>query len=92
MTEEEAKGKWCPFARVSEYIPEREASEDGAVGHVMGFNRVQGCKPNGEEATIIPGAAQCIGSGCMAWKDDGDVWSEVHDKYITMGRCGMVRP
>jgi hypothetical protein len=54
MTEDEAKGKWCPFARVA---------ESGKA--VAGFNRVQ--QSSGYEVRS-PMASYCIGTGCMAWR------------------------
>jgi hypothetical protein len=52
MTEEEAKSKWCPHARVSD-----DEAGDGATG---GNNRWLRAR-SAEEC-------MCIGSGCMAWR------------------------
>lgn len=54
MTEDEAKTKWCPFARVL---------ENGSLGN--GNNRVQ--EKTGSEVRA-PIASFCLGSTCMAWR------------------------
>ena len=53
MKENEAKMKWCPFARVPVY------DSKGSVKGVASTNRVEG-KPG-------PGTT-CLGRGCMAWR------------------------
>lgn len=53
MTEEEAKGKWCAFARVSE-IGER----GGAYTHA----------PNRNLASATQAASLCLASECAAWR------------------------
>lgn len=58
MTEDEAKTKWCPFARVQ--------CEDNRAA----FNRLIGAKEATDEfrtnfETIL---SRCIGSKCMAWR------------------------
>ena len=55
MTEEEAKMKWCPFARPSQNHP------DGC-GEVRG-NRVLPHEPR-----HYPDDCLCLGSDCMAWR------------------------
>jgi hypothetical protein len=71
MTEEEAKTKWCPFARERA----KQGMPDG------GGNRIPyGCADDGPvEADYIRETAMsfpCIGSACMAWRrmnlPDGD--------------------
>lgn len=53
MTEEEAKGKWCPFARVG--------------GGPEVWNHVnRGVLSDGSPGLIR--AATCVGSACMAWE------------------------
>lgn len=52
MTDEEAKTKWCPFARPAEVRPDD-------CGEVRGNRNMNG--------TADPGAL-CLGSGCMAWR------------------------
>ena len=54
MTEQEARQKWCPMARVAV-----EISEGGStLSHVATCNRHDGAHP----------IARCIASGCMAWR------------------------
>jgi len=65
ITEEEARKKWCPFARVI-------SVKRGAVGApledqgVPAHNRrqVEGVLP----ANSIPDGGYCIASECMAWE------------------------
>lgn len=52
MTEDEAKGKWCPFARVGH-------SESG----LGSMNRDVRCP-----GPVVPPEALCIGSACMMWR------------------------
>lgn len=54
MTEEEAKKRWCPFARYS------AGSNDNAS------NRWQ--RQDGDN-DLNPPTCRCIGSGCMAWRE-----------------------
>lgn len=54
MTEDEAKTKWCPFARTS------CASEPITGNHAA--NRYSSGQRDGQ------GAHNCIGSACMAWR------------------------
>lgn len=61
MTEEEAKTKWCPCARVAAATTEAEPYT--LIRNTPAFNRIQtpaeGRKPVGSE---------CIASACMAWR------------------------
>ena len=60
MTEEEAKTKWCPFARV--------ITVHTAEGMIVGpGNRTEIC---GEDHFTKPMGSFCIGSACMAWRWD----------------------
>lgn len=62
MTEDEAKAKWCPFARTVEAWP---------TGPTAPRNRV--VKSSDDEQTLLEGlvGVQCVASACMAWR-----WSE----------------
>ncbi len=53
LTEDEAKQKWCPFARIG-----GGQGVDGAA-----YNRIEH-----HGGDISHTAAQCIGSACMAWR------------------------
>ena len=63
MTEDDAKTKWCPFARV-------------VVGEIKtgGYQQPLGLPSHNRvalgQATVSPPAALCIGSACMAWRWD----------------------
>jgi hypothetical protein len=62
MTEEEAKTKWCPFARVI------ALTENGREHHAG--NRVREHNDGGISFRddFNPRSARCIGSACMAWR------------------------
>jgi len=64
MTEDDAKAKWCPFARV---LVESDESRDHS--RIASANRLEvrgeGVPDAGWRATF------CIASACMAWR-----WSE----------------
>jgi hypothetical protein len=79
MTEEEAKTKWCPFARVIE-----NGSASGA------HNRVQ--LPQGTD-TRAPVASFCIASACMAWRLTAPIALRRIDSPGTVGvatgYCGL---
>lgn len=61
MSEEEAKTKWCPFARLAP----GEMTDTGAnlVGGSAGWNRIVS-----ERGVTTPNAAKCFASDCMAWR------------------------
>lgn len=61
MTEQEAKTKWCPFARVAE--PQRFGSQS-EMAPVAAVNRGSDALSN---HSWQPNA-MCIGSACMAWR------------------------
>lgn len=58
MTEEEAKTKWCPYARVV-----MGDAEEPAIGP---FNRDHWINDDNLASTIH--RSTCIGSACMAWR------------------------
>lgn len=58
MTEEEAKTKWCPFARVT--------ADDRHVGDNSAWNRIQ--VDDGDAAPHLTEQTRCIGSACMAFR------------------------
>ena len=68
MTEEEAKTKWCPFAKppteiprsVTEHVSARCDATDG--DHIRTMN--------------------CIGSACMAWRESGRIKPFKVDKSV----------
>jgi hypothetical protein len=77
LTEDEAKTKWCPFARV----------------HVCGNDRAQDIQPHNrvvfqkhEDASHNPPDARCIGSACMAWRG---LKADDAGGYVGRGFCGL---
>lgn len=84
MTEDEAKTKWCPFARDSETAGNRVRY--GAPGEAV------------EDDYRTEAAAQfpCIASACMAWRWDGTHVNDPDDPKADMvwsdrsyGHCGL---
>lgn len=62
MTEEQARTKWCPHARVMTLV--RSGDESGTYGpHNRVADAVESRFQCGEPAT-------CIASGCMAWRGE----------------------
>src|ERR1700753_3077279 len=65
MTEDEAKTKWCPFARSMISIENR-----GNPLAVASANRFPGDTSGSEKGSL------CVASGCMAWRcfprEDGE--------------------
>lgn len=89
MTEDEAKQKWCPFARVTAFgtvqVTEGGAEHSVAVvGH--GSNRIVCTDPDIEgkikDAIEAGGWTRCIGSKCMAWRR--------RETHGAQGHCGLV--
>jgi len=56
MTEEEAKKKWCPMAKVMN------------INGGGGGNRWDGAASNKNKDAIGPVGATCVASDCMAWR------------------------
>ena len=97
-TEDEAKQKWCPFARVKASGTDRNS-----------FNRLFSGIGKERRSDESPESSRCIGSRCMAWLVDDkayverlDAWAEgdepVEDapqradyRPVEMGYCGLVR-
>lgn len=61
MTEQEAKTKWCPFARVLDWAVEAPSMREPAQMMFAATNRY--LAPNNDMPT-------CIGSACMAFRWD----------------------
>lgn len=87
LTEEEAKKRWCPFARVT-------------IGGKLptSMNRLQTIGKDSDGDTVTEGAlrlpigARCIASECMAWRHHGPGWrtSETAGNYaVELGFCGL---
>ncbi len=76
MTEEQAREKWCPHARVS-------ASNEPALGN-HAANRWE--NPQG-----LPDGAGCIASDCMAWRwqDSLSIRDGEQPSKSNNGYCGL---
>ena len=90
MTEEEAKTKWCPYARGIAAVIGSDGTQDVLTPP---HNRV-GIKGTAE-VRLTP-MHMCIGSACMAWRwDDWEFFSEGKMKAIEAdpslqeGFCGL---
>lgn len=104
MTEEVARKKWCPMARV---IPVRDGKHSGQPP----FNRGA---PDGVDEIILPPAAYCVASICALWVEDTAIicpgcgngkWGSVNEKderlcsqccepvekVENIGHCGLAR-
>jgi hypothetical protein len=78
MTEEEAKLRWCPFARGREH-----GTGDDPMGNVGGANRFD----LGDADT----GCMCIASDCMAWRGEPIMTTNDDGKIVrfTEGYCGL---
>lgn len=100
VTEEAAKTKWCPFARVTE-IDDRQTSKPDSgslIGphtpsynrqYVQDFDLKQELQPGGRHArfNVIPTTTLCLASECMAWR-----WvREPDQRTVGLGQCGLAR-
>jgi hypothetical protein len=81
MTEDEAKTKWCPFARVS---------LAGTKLQISPHNRAEADHGSRVDSVPNPPYARCLGSACMAWR-----WAQeplpavVDDAVEGRGYCGL---
>lgn len=73
MTEDEAKQKWCPFARTAFSWTERPVLKQCGPGAMMGEAVLATATVNRAPSMADP--CNCLASGCMAWRwgcgDDG---------------------
>lgn len=83
MTEEEAKTKWCPFARVI-----ATDATDSPILNLGAYNRI--AVKAGERS-----CGMCIASGCMAWRWDRgypsylDAQNGDISESLINGHCGI---
>lgn len=77
MTEEEAKQRWCPFAR---------------VGYEQTtFNRFNNPANAIASSPVWPAICNCIGSKCMAWRWEYDDYRATGGglEQTDSGYCGL---
>lgn len=98
MTEEEAKTKWCPFARVQTVLYDKTRGPEAIIGAGGGHNRTPS---ETREAIKAPLASFCVGSGCAVWRLEPDTRETVtvviepdgnfHEKnpIERSGHCGL---
>lgn len=75
MREEDARKKWCPFARVAKAVGSTPTGQTVPSFQAV-MNRID---PPTTGRPILPDAALCIGSLCMAWRESG----------ASEGYCGL---
>ncbi|MFN3582938.1 hypothetical protein [Phenylobacterium sp.] len=85
MTEDEAKAKWCPFARVA------TLQTTDHYGTVMPAGPVANRWTAGSKPTER--IALCIGSACMAWRESRDIATNsetgISRAVVLGGYCGL---
>lgn len=80
MTPEEAKEKWCPFARV---IVAEQKNDANIVGVPVSYNRIAIAR---SDRTTLDSSTKCMADKCMAWRwgyDQNGTLNETH------GYCGL---
>jgi len=98
MTEEEAKTKWCPFARVRNSAIDDSDLENCATSHHDDddhpnyHTRIVGPAPgpaynrfwvSDDKSVHLSAEINCIGSACMAWRRFGS------GNDPNQGYCGL---
>jgi len=72
FTDDEAKEKWCPMARVQ--------YDDRFEGYGYSHNRM-------EESDKIPKHSHCIGSKCMLWRETPSMQNKEKTGRCGLGRA-----
>jgi hypothetical protein len=83
MTEDEARQKWCPFARIAKFVRNTETGEP--TGVVASGNRFLAADGPLSDAP-------CIASQCMAWRWNAIVAPGVEGVAgvkLDVGYCGL---
>jgi hypothetical protein len=83
MTEEEAKQRWCPFTRSG-------AADSAGINRSLKVDETLGVNP---EQRLVS-ATRCLGSGCMAWRVNRDVYRDMNTEITgqtlpSYGYCGL---
>ena len=79
VTEEQAKTKWCPFARTITHA-EFAKNQPWVAGNRVGGDQTTPYKPNPN-----PLGSRCIASQCMAWRWSSGMWSLTEQRWIKAG-------
>jgi hypothetical protein len=97
MTEEEAKQRWCPFARLLAHT----YSQDGqGRSYEGGYSYNRSPDSDDDRGPHMPGGSLCIASACMAWRwklpaDErrypNSAWAEERRDHGFCGLAGAVR-
>ncbi|NUB05832.1 hypothetical protein FW320_06535 [Azospirillum sp. Vi22] len=82
VSEEEARTKWCPMARVIQY--------GGHGNFPPAGNREIGPSGATSAADALNGACRCITSECMAWREAAPklVYRGHEEQWVDVGFCG----
>lgn len=80
MTEQEAKKKWCPFARLATQLNERTPINCGGHNRSVFWNG-----PLDEDVVNNPEFCRCIASDCMAWRNI----KASQKRFKPRGYCGL---
>lgn len=81
MTEDEAKAKWCPFARAI------KAERDGDKLRLNADSPVHNRFSLDPGDLPIPSGAVCISSACMMWRWDDELLPKPNS--LSQGHCGL---
>ena len=89
VTEEQAKKRWCPHARViGGTMSDTQAQADTPAGQAA-HNRID----TGPAQLSIPDASACIASACMMWRWYVEPGKRQHGQPVPLGRalgwCGL---
>jgi hypothetical protein len=68
MTEDEAKTKWCPFARTLDWSHADQVRDQPVSASVN--REIGNYDKTGNETVRISGRHRCIASACMAWRTE----------------------
>jgi hypothetical protein len=78
VTEEEARERWCPFARSYDLLN----CDGDAEYRPVTINRRRG--------GALDIDCRCIASECMAWRSIGERYDPTKGHYTAHGFCGLV--
>lgn len=92
MREEEAKTRWCPFARVASPLKDNQGP-GGWVGVAAANRAVRSTAISLEGASdrSNPESCRCLASDCMAWRWKLLGWNDRADALYSEvdGFCGL---